>query len=109
VEGRAEAALAELGVAVYAPVPEPRDRARDRHAPLQGDPPGVAAWRLRMATEPAKTIYRQRAASAECTNAQARNRGLERFVVRGTQKVKAVLLWFALAHNMACLWRLMPA
>ena len=62
-----------------------------------------------MATEPAKAIYRQRAASAECTNAQARNRGLERFVVRGTQKVKAVLLWFALAHNMACLWRLMPA
>jgi transposase len=103
------AALAEAGVAVYAPVPEPRDRTRDRHAPLPDDPPGVAAWRRRMATDAAKTIYRQRAASAECTNAQARNRGLERFVVRGTQKVKAVLLWFALAHNMACLWRLTPA
>ena len=103
------AALAEGGVTVYAPVPAPRDRARDRHAPLPGDPPGVAAWRSRMATEAAKAIYRQRAASAECTNAQARNRGLERFVVRGIRKVKAVLLWFALAHNMACLWRLMPA
>ena len=103
------AALAEAGVAVYAPVPEPRDRTRERHAPLPDDPPGVAAWRRRMATDAAKTIYRQRAASAECTNAQARNRGLERFVVRGTQKVKAVLLWFALAHNMACLWRLTPA
>jgi hypothetical protein len=103
------AALAEAGVTVYAPVPEPRDRARDRHAPLPDDPPGVAAWRQRMGTEIAKTIYRQRAASAECTNAQARNRGLERFAVRGTKKVKAVLLWFALAHNMACLWRLTPA
>jgi transposase len=103
------AALAAAGVAVYAPVPAPRDRTRDRHAPLQDDPPGVAAWRRRMATDAAKAIYRQRAASAECTNAQARNRGLERFLVRGIQKVKAVLLWFALAHNMACLWRLMPA
>ena len=51
----------------------------------------------------------QRAASAEWTNAQARNRGLQRLPVRGLRKVKAVLLWFALAHNMACTWRLCPA
>jgi hypothetical protein len=40
---------------------------------------------------------------------QARNRGLTRFLVRGTDKVKAVVLWHALAHNMACGWRLLPA
>ncbi|MCB1992564.1 MAG: transposase, partial [Geminicoccaceae bacterium] len=56
-----------------------------------------------------KEIYKQRAATAECTNAQARNRGLRRFLVRGSKKVKAVLLWFALAHNMACTWRLARA
>ena len=76
---------------------------------MPDDPPGIAAWRLRMAGETAKAIYRERAASAECTNAHARNRGLYRFTVRGIEKVKAVVHWYALAHNMACIWRLMPA
>lgn len=102
-------ALHEAGVVVYAPVAAPRDKTRDRHAPLPDDPPGIAAWRLRMAGETAKAIYRERAASAECTNAHARNRGLYRFTVRGIEKVKAVVHWYALAHNMACIWRLMPA
>ena len=52
--------------------------------------------------------YKQRAATVECVNAQARNRGLTRFLVRGTDKVKAVALCYALAHNMACGWRLIP-
>ena len=54
----------------------------------------------RMATEEAKAIYRQRAATAECVNALARNRGLQRFLVRGLRKAKAVVLWFILAHNL---------
>jgi hypothetical protein len=33
-------------------------------------------------------------------NALARNRGLRQFLVRGLPKVKAVLLWFALAHDL---------
>jgi transposase len=103
------AALAEQGVTVYAPVPEPRDKTRERYVPLPDDPPGVAAWRLRMGSEAAKAIYKERAATAECVNAQARNRGLIRLLVRGTDKVKTVLLWFALTHNMACVWRLTPA
>jgi transposase len=103
------AALAEADVMVYAPVPAPRDTTRERHAPLPDDPPGVAAWRRRMGTEDAKTIYRERAATAECVNAQARNRGLIRLLVRGTVKVKTILLWFALAHNMVCAWRLTAA
>ena len=54
-----------------------------------------------MATEEAKRIYRQRAASAEWVNAQARNRGLRQFLVRGMAKARAVVLWHALAHNLA--------
>jgi hypothetical protein len=98
--------LAQAGVTTFVPVPAPKDKSRDRHAPRPDDPPEVAGWRRRMATEEAKTIYKQRAATAECVNAQARNRGLTRFIVRGIDKVKAVALWHALAHNMACSWRL---
>jgi len=53
-----------------------------------------------MATPEAQEIYKQRAATAECVNAQLRNWGLQRFLVRGLRKVKAVVLWFAVAHNL---------
>jgi hypothetical protein len=102
-------ALAGIGIESYVPVPKPRDATRDRYAPLPSDPPGVAAWRERMGCDAAKAIYKERAATAECANAQARNRGLKQFVVRGLEKVKAIALWYALAHNMACTWRLVWA
>ena len=96
------AALAESasGTTLYAPPPTPRDPTRDRYVPLPGDPPAVAAWRARMGTDEAKRIYRERAATAECVNAIARNRGLQRIPVRGLAKARAILLWFALAHNL---------
>jgi hypothetical protein len=100
-------ALAAAGVVVFAPVPKRRDPARDPHAPRDGDGPGVAAWRERMGSEAAKAIYKERAATAECVNAQCRNRGLLRFLVRGLEKAKAVGLWHALAHNMICTGRLL--
>ena len=53
-----------------------------------------------MGGEEAKNIYKHRAATAECVNAIARGRGLSQFVVRGLNKVKAVALWYALAHNL---------
>jgi transposase len=89
-----------VGCTVYAPVVQPRDPARDPHQPLAGDPPAIADWRQRMGTEAAKAIYKERAATSECVNALARNRGLGQFLVRGLRKVQAVLLWFALAHNL---------
>ena len=52
-----------------------------------------------MKTSRAKQRYRLRAATSECVNAIARNRGLDRFRVRGIEKVRAILLWYALAHN----------
>src|SRR5215218_5610921 len=100
-------ALAAAGVVVFAPVPKPRGAARDPHAPRQGDGPGVAAWRQRMGGEAAKAVYKERAATAERVNAQCRNRGLLRFLVRGLEKAKAVGLWHALAHNMVCTGRLL--
>jgi IS5 family transposase len=103
------AALARAGVEAYVPVPRPRVPHRDRHAARADDPPGVTAWRERMASDAAKAIYKQRAATEECVNAQARNRGLTRFLVRGLTKVKAVATWYALAHNMVCTWRLAAA
>jgi transposase len=87
---------------VYAPVPKPKDPKQDRYARHAGDSDAVAAWRARMGTEAAKAIYKDRAATVECVNAQARNRGLVRLLVRGLLKVKAVALWFAIAHNLMC-------
>ena len=102
-------ALAQAGVETFVPVPTPRNAERDRYAPLPGDPPEVAAWRERMNTDDAKAIYKERAQTAECANAQARNRGLKQFLVRGLEAVTATALWYALAHNMACTWRLVWA
>jgi transposase len=88
------------GTTVYAPVMKSKDPKRDPHTPCDDDSPAVAEWRQRMATDEAKAIYRERAATAECVNALARNRGLQRFLVRGLQKAKAVVLWYVLAHNL---------
>ena len=85
---------------VYAPVMQSKTDKRDPHTPRGDDSEAVAAWRLRMATPEAKEIYKQRAATAECVNAIARNRGLQQFRVRGSPKVKAVILWYVLAHNL---------
>ena len=91
---------AAMGCTVYAPVPKPKDPRVDRHAAKPGDSAAVAAWRRRMGTDEAKAIYKERAATAECVNAQARGRGLIRLLVRGAAKVKAIALWHALAHNL---------
>jgi len=93
---------------VYAPVPKPKDPAADPHAPKPGDRKAVAEWRTRMSTEEAKTIYRERAATAECVNALARERGLIRLWVRGKGKVRGVLLLHALAHNLMRTFALAP-
>lgn len=85
---------------MFTPVAAPKDKQRDRHVPLPSDSNALGQWRERMGTDQAKEIYKQRAASIECTNAQLRNHGLQRFNVRGLDKSKAVLLWYALAHNL---------
>lgn len=62
-----------IGTTGFMPVPRPRNgAARDPHRPRRGDPVAVADWRIRMGTDEAKAIYRERAAAAECVNAIAR-------------------------------------
>jgi IS5 family transposase len=90
---------APAGTKVYSPVMESKDPNRDSHTPRPDDSPAVAEWRQRMATPEAKEIYKQRASTAECTNAQSRNRGFYRVLVRGVAKVKSLALWHALAVN----------
>ena len=113
---------------VVAPVPKPKAKSKgkdgnrvpdrrktalpetlpDPHEPKPGDSAAVAEWRQRMATDDAKVLYRERAATAECVNALARNRGLRQLSVRGLDKVKGVALLFALAHNLMRMMTLAP-
>lgn len=101
---------------VYAPVPEAKPKKdeqgnevqQDKHQPKPDDSEAVASWRQRMATAQAKNIYKQRAATAECVNAQARNRGLQRMPVRGLARVRCVVGLFVLAHNLMRLAKLAP-
>jgi transposase len=91
--------LEERGVAVYAP---PKERKPEGRSKKEGA--AVEAWRLRMATPEGKEIYKERAATAEWVNAQARVRyGLQQFRVRRLSKVRCVVLLIALAHNL-CQW-----
>ena len=90
----------EKDCTVYGPVRQPKDASTDRYAPHATDSAAVAAWRQRMATPEAQAIYKDRAATAECVNALARNRGLRQLWVRGVAKVKAIALWYAIAHNL---------
>lgn len=107
---------------VYAPVPRAKapkrkDKDKDRgdppapgseFEPKPGDSDAVAQWRQRMNTDAAREIYKERAATAECVNAQARNRGLQRLPVRGLAKVRAVAKLYALAHNLMRIAALAP-
>ena len=91
---------ASSGTLIYIPVQKPKKDNRDPHQPCAGDSPKIAAWRRRMGTEEAKEIYKERAATAECVNAIARNRGLRQFNVRGLTKAKTVILWYVIVHNL---------
>jgi hypothetical protein len=100
LEDLEEVSSPHAGTTVYAPVQKPRKEGRDPHQPLPGDSATIAEWRQRMGTPAAKEIYKERAATAECVNAISRNRGLQQFLVRGLEKVRTVVLWFAIAHNL---------
>jgi hypothetical protein len=99
----------KMGSDVYAPVAKPKDKTRDPYEPLATDSPVIAEWRQRMGTPEAKEIYKQRASTVECVNALARNRGLQRLLVRGLDKARAVLLWYAIAHNLMRMLSLVSA
>lgn len=97
---------------IYAPVKNAKEKeaaGEDPYQPKARDKQATAEWRQRMGTAEGKAIYKRRPQTAELSNAQARNRGLYQVRVRGLAKVKAVVLWYVLAHNMVRLWRLRAA
>lgn len=95
-------ALAQQEITVLAPVRKRKNDVNNeaRFLPQPGDSAEVIEWRQRMSTHSAKEQYKNRAASVELINAQARNHGLQRLTVRGRLKALSVALWHALAHNL---------
>ena len=94
---------AAAGVTLYAPVKEEEQKQAkgiDPFQPTAKDSPAMAEWRQRMGRPESKVLYKKRAATAEYSNAQARNLGLQQFVVRGTEKVNVIATWYALALNL---------
>jgi Transposase DDE domain len=100
--------LEKQGTTVYTPPRKRPGSQDDPPAPLRGESAVLQNWRQRMAGPIGQLIYRQRAASIECVNAQARNRGLQQFRVRGPTKARTTGLWYALAHNLMRAFRLLP-
>ena len=98
---------AQQDVLVYGPATNSKHKT-DPYQPRPDDGPGVLAWRRRMKSPHGKGVYKRRA-PGECINAHFRQRGLRQFAVRGVHKVKAVLLWFALANNIIAGHRLKAA
>ena len=78
--------------------PLPNNTKGDPAAPRSDDGPGVAACRQRMTSEQGQAIYRRRFPT-ERPHAHMRNHGLQQLLVRGVDKVKAVVLWHVHAFN----------
>jgi hypothetical protein len=85
------------GVEVYCP-PTQSKHGTDPYLPKRGDGAGVLAWRSRMASEAGKAQYKPRSI-CECIHARWRNWDLRHLTVRGFDKVRAVVLWYALTNN----------
>jgi transposase len=84
-------------VEVYCPPKQSRNGG-DPYQPRDTDEPGVAAWRARMASDAGKAQYELRTI-CECIHARWRNWNLRQLMVRGTKKVRAVVLCHALTNN----------
>ena len=93
----------QAGIEVFGPIKNAESmkaKGEDPYQPKKTDGPGVANWRQRMGTDMAKEVYKLRSATAEWSNAGARQRGMYQVTVRGRQKVLALALLQALAHNL---------
>jgi len=85
------------GIAVYCP-PTQSKHGTDPYLPRRGDREGVLAWRERMASEAGKALYKRRSI-CECIHARWRNWDLRQLTVRSIAKVRAIVLYYALANN----------
>ena len=91
--------LERRGVRVYAP---PKEREDDQEVSWKpATTPEVLAWRERMETPEGQAIYQHRLSTAECVNAQAREKyGMQRFKVRSIAKVICIALLTAITHDL---------
>jgi transposase len=97
----------DQGVEVYCP-PTQSKHGTDPYLPRRGDGPGILAWRSRMASETGKARYKSRSI-CECIHGRWRNWNLRQLTVRGRDKARAVVLWYALTNNVLQGRRLMSA
>jgi len=89
--------LVERNVLPIVSVPKPSKNP----GPNANMEPAVDAWRHIMQTPEGKELYRAQAGLCELPNAQFKSRfGLERFLVRGLDKVTSVALLVAIASNL---------
>jgi len=101
---------ADNPVTVYVPPPADKENikpenlvAREKKRAME--PEVIKDWRRRMATSEAAAVMERRK-RIERVNAQGKNRGLGIMLVRGLEKVQAVAVLHALAHNLATALRL---
>lgn len=85
------------GIEVFCP-PTQSKHGTDPYLPRRGDGPGVLTWRARMASDEGKARYKPRSI-CECIHARWRNWNLRQLTVRGIEKVRTVVLWYALTNN----------
>ncbi len=98
---------AQQDITIYCPPPKSK-HGTDPYAPRDDDGPGVKAWRQRMQSQAGKAAY-QRRAIHECINARGRQCNLRQITVRGLEKARTMLLWFAITNNILAGHRLTAA
>ena len=96
-------------IRIFMPVKATPNSTNNPHSPSPDDSKPVGDWKIRMGTHEAKDKYKLRSATAEFSNAQARNKGLQQMPLRGIKKVNIVACLFALVHNMQRFFSLMKA
>lgn len=97
------------GTKVVGAIPRLEELAKKGKDPYQrqrNDTEQYVKFRQRMSEPEYQEMYKLRPSIAEFPNAVCRNRGLQRFLVRGVQKTKAVALLHALAFNLTRMLKL---
>src|SRR3954466_13035753 len=84
-------------IEVFCP-PTQSKHGTDPCLPRRGDGPGVLAWRARKRGEAGKAQYKSRSI-CECIHARWRNWDLRQLTVRGFEKVRAVVVLYALTNK----------
>lgn len=86
------------GIEVYCPATKSK-HGTDPCRPRPGDGPGILAWRARMGSAAGQAQYKSRSI-CECIHARWRNWAFRQLLVRGLDKVRAVVLLHALTNNL---------